>query len=53
MGEDRIAVDFHGELTRAARVFPPRTDSCSNLAPLAIAAAIAILDRGWGKPGRS
>jgi hypothetical protein len=21
MGEDRIAVDFHGELTRAARVF--------------------------------
>ena len=28
-------VDFHWELTRAPGVFPPRTDPCLNLAPLA------------------
>src|ERR1700692_232682 len=37
-------VDFHGELTRAPRVFPPRTDPCSNLAPLAYAGGIGVID---------
>ena len=43
-GHQAVFVDFHWELTRAARVFPPRTDPCSNLAPLALAGGIGVID---------
>src|SRR5271170_908395 len=37
-------VDFHPELTRAPRVFPPRTDPCSNLSPLAYPGGDGVID---------
>jgi hypothetical protein len=37
-------VDFHRELTRALRVFPPRTDPCSNLSPLVCPGDDGVID---------
>src|SRR6185437_2037495 len=39
-----LSVDFHRELTQAAQVFPPRTDPCSNLTPLAWPGGDGVID---------